>query len=249
MINYIPMYNFDLLPVLVSLVFLTAVVLWVAISNYKNFLLMVFLIPLAIYAGWTIYVTIDKLLGYPVPDDIKKDSLYVSHLEDTRGEWIYVWLVIPGDQRPKAIMVPNTKGNKEALEEAQEKSQEGQPQGLESAEGVESDGGETTGGELRSYDFVDQNRDFGKDAQTEQIQGTKIDGTRAGPAYRNNTDNRPPPSPLSDRTDQEGLEFFDRLSETPEHHPDAVNPFMLDWGWPDGTTEEREVQGPTTSVN
>ena len=210
---------------------------------------MVFLIPLAIYAGWTIYVTIDKLLGYPVPDDIKKDSLYVSHLEDTRGEWIYVWLVIPGDQRPKAIMVPNTKGNKEALEEAQEKSQEGQPQGLESAEGVESDGGETTGGELRSYDFVDQNRDFGKDAQTEQIQGTKIAGTRAGPAYRNNTDNRPPPSPLSDRTDQEGLEFFDRLSETPEHHPDAVNPFMLDWGWPDGTTEEREVQGPTTSVN
>ena len=242
------MYNFDLLPVLVSLVFLTAVVLWVAISNYKNFILMVFLIPLAIYAGWTIYVTIDRLLGYPVPDDIKKDSMYVSHLEDLKGEWIYVWLVIPGDQRPKAIMVPNTKGNKEALEEAKEKSEKGQPQGLESADGREADGGQTQGGELRSYDFVDQNNEFGKDSPTEEIQGVRIDGTRAGPVERRSTDNRPAPPSLSgngNRTEQEGLDW-DRQSEIPnEHH----NPFMLDWGWPDGTTEEQEVQGPTTSVN
>jgi hypothetical protein len=250
MINYIPMYNFDLLPVLVSLVFLTAVVLWVAISNYKNFILMVVLIPLAIYAGWTIYVTIDRLLGYPVPDDIKKDSMYISHLEDTAGDWIYVWLVIPGDQRPKAIMVPNTKGNKQALEEAQQKAEQGQPQGLETVDGEESGGGETQGGEIRSYDFVDQAREFGKDSPTEEIRGVQIDGTRAGPVERRSTNNRPPPPSLNgNRTEQEGLDFFDRMSETPEYHPDNVNPFKLDWGWPDGTTEEREVQGPTTTVN
>ena len=235
MINYKPMYNFDLLPVLVSLVFLTAVVLWVAISNYKNFLLMIFLIPLAIYAGWTIYVTIDKLLGYPVPDQIKKDSLYVSHLEDTKGEWIYVWLVIPGDQRPKAIMVPNSRDNKEALEQAQEKQQQGQPQGLESADNGETDGGETVGGEIRSYDFVDQTRDFGKDTQTQEIQGTKIDGTRAGPAYRKSTDDRPPP----------GLDS----SEIPEDHSADVNPFAMDWGWPNGITSTDQLHGPTTTAN
>lgn len=198
---------------------------------------MVVLIPLAIYAGWTIYVTVDRLLGYPVPDDIKKDSMYVSHLEDTSGEWIYLWLVIPGDTRPKAIMVPNTKGNKEALEDAKEKGEQGIPQGLESADGIESDGGETQGGELRNYDFVDQTNDFGKDTPTEEIQGIEIDGTRAGPYGRNSTDHRPSPPSLDDA---------ERSSEIPnEHH----NPFMLDWGWPDGTTEEQEIQGPTTSVN
>ena len=61
--DYIPVYNFDLLPILLSIVFLSIVVLWVAIRNYQNFLLMFLIIPLTIFSGWTAYSTIDKLLG------------------------------------------------------------------------------------------------------------------------------------------------------------------------------------------
>ena len=49
--------------------------------------------------------------------------------------------------------------------------------------------------------------------------------------------------------DQEGLDFFDRLSETPEYHPDTVNPFAIDLGWPDGVTSTDQLQGPTTTAN
>ena len=61
-VNY---YNFDLLPILLAMIVIVSVVLWVAIRNYKNFVLM-FFIPLAIYSGWTVYTTVDKLLGCPV---------------------------------------------------------------------------------------------------------------------------------------------------------------------------------------
>ena len=83
------LYNFDLLPILKALIVVSTVVLWIAIRNYKNFVLMFFLIPLTLYSGWTIYITVDRLLGYPTVDIFEKDTMYISHFENPDiSEWI-----------------------------------------------------------------------------------------------------------------------------------------------------------------
>jgi len=164
--NYIPAYNFDLLPILLSIVFLSIVVLWVAIKNYQNFLLMFLIIPLTIFSGWTAYSTVDNLLGYPVLDEVQPDSFYITHLDDPMGDFIFVWLVVPGELKPKSIMVVNSDENKEALEQAKEQQEKGIPQMLKQKE-LEGQG-QTRGGELEVYDFQQQGVEAMKDAQREQ---------------------------------------------------------------------------------
>ena len=164
--NYIPAYNFDLLPILLSIVFLSIVVLWVAIKNYQNFLLMILIIPLTIFSGWTAYSTVDNLLGYPVLDEVQPDSFYITHLDDPMGDFIFVWLVVPGELKPKSIMVVNSDENKEALEQAKEQQEKGIPQMLKQKE-LEGQG-QTRGGELEVYDFQQQGVEAMKDAQREQ---------------------------------------------------------------------------------
>ena len=44
-------YNLDLLPLLTSVVFLTIVVLWIAVKNYKNFIITFLIIPLTLVAA------------------------------------------------------------------------------------------------------------------------------------------------------------------------------------------------------
>jgi len=166
--NYIPAYNFDLLPILLSIVFLSIVVLWVAIKNYQNFLLMILIIPLTIFSGWTAYSTVDNLLGYPVLDEVQPDSFYITHLDDPMGDFIFVWLVVPGELKPKSIMVVNSDENKEALEQAKEQQEKGIPQMLKQKE---LDGqGQTRGGELEVYDFQQQGVEAMKDQQMREEQ-------------------------------------------------------------------------------
>lgn len=161
--------NIDLLPVLLSIIFLSVVVLWVAIKNHKNFLLMFILIPLTMLSGWTVYTTVDNLLGYPVFDEVSEDSFYLYHLEDPMGDYIYVWLIKPGELKPKSIMIVGSDANKDALDQAQQATEEGKPQYLRQAEGEEAGKvGQTNGGELESYDFQDAGNQVLKDEQRER---------------------------------------------------------------------------------
>lgn len=166
--NYIPTYNFDLLPILLSIIFLSIVVLWVAIKNYENFLLMFLIIPLTIFSGWTAYSTVDKLLGYPVFEEVLADSFYITHVDDPMGDYIFVWLVLSGELKPKSIMVINSKENKEKLEEAKEKTEQGIPQMIRQKQ--EEGQGKTLGGELEVYDFQQQGVDVMKDQQMREEQ-------------------------------------------------------------------------------
>jgi len=166
--DYIPVYNFDLLPILLSIVFLSIVVLWVAIKNYQNFLLMFIIIPLTIFSGWIAYSTVDKLLGYPVFEEVKNDSLYITHIEDPKGDFIFVWVINPGDLKPKSIMVVNSDENKEALDEAEEKQQQGIPQMIKQK--LEEGQGQTLGGQLEVYNFQEQGVDVMKDQQMQEEQ-------------------------------------------------------------------------------
>jgi len=161
--DYIPAYNFDLLPILLSIIFLSIVVLWVAIKNYQNFLLMFLIIPLTIFSGWTAYSTVDTLLGYPVFAKIEADAFYITHVEDPMGDFIFVWLVNPGELKPKSVMVVNSKENKESLEDAKEKTENGIPQMIRQKQ--EEGQGQTLGGELEIYDFQQQGVDVMKDQQ------------------------------------------------------------------------------------
>lgn len=159
------LYNFDLLPVLIALAFLSSVVLWIAIKNYQNLLVMMIVIPLTVFSGWAIYVTIDKLLGYPVLEKILDESLYLHHVEDQEGDWIFVWIFKRGESRPKAIMIPNNDKNKEELGKAQERGTQGIPQMLK---GTSPTGqGETLNGEIERYDFIFTPPNGSKDAPPE----------------------------------------------------------------------------------
>lgn len=153
--NYIPAYNIDLLPVLIALILLSTIMLWIAIKNYKSLAAMMVIIPLTIFSGWTVYTTIDKLLGYPVVESFTDQSIYLFHTEGIDDDWIYVWIFKSTDTRPKAIMVPNTKNNQDELDEAKERSQGGGvPQIIRSKLNTK---GQTPQGELERYDFQMQN--------------------------------------------------------------------------------------------
>lgn len=148
-----PSYNIDLLPLLAALGFLSVVVLWIAVRNYKNFLITFFIIPLTLFAAITSYFTVDKLLGYPVFDTIDNDSFYIYHLE--ADEYIYVWVILPNESKPRAIAIPNTEQNRKTMNEAQGASEEGVPQMIGEEGGQDmAAGGETKGGEYVSYDFI-----------------------------------------------------------------------------------------------
>lgn len=185
------MTNLDLLPILLSLIFLSVVVLWVAIKNHRNFLLMIALIPITIFSGWTIYTTVDNLLGYPAFDDVEKNSFYLYHLEDPMGDYIYVWLIKPGELKPKSIMVIGSEENKKALENAKEATEEGKPQFLRATEGeATGEVGQTNGGELEVYDFQMNGNQILKDEQREREQApNELPGRASDPVL--NQDGRP----------------------------------------------------------
>lgn len=253
--DYIPVYNFDLLPVLLALVFIASVVLWVAIRNYSNFILMFFLIPLTLYAGWTIYTTVDRLLGYPVVDSMEPNTIYITHLEDPNGDWIFVWIVKPGEPRPKAIMIPKTENNERQMSDAQERSENGIPQMIQPAV---NGGGMTKGGEVNTYDFVptgqgdalkDEQREMDAQEERERLEGPRIPGPEPrdsggpmpGPLGNNGTnDNRNEimPGPAGPVIPIEDGGNYRLSAETTPFEPEIpegqVNPYEV-WDWPTAT--------------
>jgi len=159
---------------------------------------MFFLIPLALYSGWTVYTTVDKLLGYPTIDLFEKDTLYLSHFENPDiAKWIYVWVLKPGEAKPKAIMIPATEKNKDKLAEAESQTSKGVPIYME----VEFDGqGETAGeAELNIYDFQSNWDDVEKERQRQEDQRERF---VPGPV-------QPSPPPTSDESRNLRLEIDD----------------------------------------
>lgn len=224
------LYNFDLLPILISLVIIVCVVLWVAIRNYKNFILMFFLIPLALYSGWTVYTTVDKLLGYPTVDLFEKDTMYIAHFENPDiDEWIYVWVLKPGETKPKAIMIPNTKSNQEELNEAEQKASNGVQVFME----IEPDGsGQTSGGEINTYDFQQNWDDSAKEEQRRRDAEEEKNRIMPGPA--GGVVPPSPPSLIIDETREDEFGGNTRIIwRNDEETNDEANPFES-WNeiWP-----------------
>jgi hypothetical protein len=227
------LYNFDLLPILLAMIVIVSVVLWVAIRNYKNFILMFFLIPLALYSGWTVYTTFDKLLGYPTIDIFEKDTLYLSHFENPDiAEWVYVWVLKPGEAKPKAIMIPATEKNKDKLAEAESETSKGIPIYME----VQVDGqGQTAGeAELNIYDFQSNWDDVEKERQRQEDQQERF---VPGPARPSSPPHSAPDSSsaptrliIDDAEDQYGGNDMIIWREDGNDTEVEPNPYKFNWG-------------------
>ncbi len=152
------LYSVELAPLFISLFFLACVVLWFAIKNHRNALLLGLVIPLTLATVVISYMSVDKILGYPINALIKPDSVYLSHLESPDGESIYVWIIEPGSAKPRAVSIPNSKNNKKQMQDAKNKTEEGVPQQMAPMQEIlnpdEMKGrGMTQGGEYATYDF------------------------------------------------------------------------------------------------
>lgn len=223
------LYNFDLLPILLAMIVIVSVVLWVAIRNYKNFILMFFLIPLALFSGWTVYTTVDKLLGYPVIDLFEKDTLYLAHFENPDvEEWVYVWVLKPGESKPKAIMIPATEQNKDKLAQAEQETSEGVPIYME----VQVDGqGQTSGdAEINIYDFQ---QNWGAAEKEQQRQADEQDRLMPGPAPRPNIhspdDARNLRLEIDDTEDQYGGNDQIIWRDEEREYEIEPNPYKFNW--------------------
>lgn len=145
----------EILPLFLSILFVSLVVLWVAIANRKNWLMLFFIIPLTLTADLVAYMTVNRIFGYPVTIELPDNSIYVSHLESYDREFIHVWVIEPNSTRPRAIDIANTEQNQKQLEEAKEKSDNGVMQTIE-RDGTKSNSNDiySDGVEYIVYDFV-----------------------------------------------------------------------------------------------
>jgi len=145
----------ELFPAFASYLVLTLVVLWIAISNRKNFAVLFIIIPLALFANTVFYFTIDKIFGYPISKQIEDKSIYLYHIESADGKFIHVWVIEPNGTEPRAVTISNTPNNRKQMTRAAEGAEQGVGQMIEgepgSGSGTDS---ESDGGEYKTYDFV-----------------------------------------------------------------------------------------------
>jgi|TARA_R110002074_G_scaffold340496_2_gene510955 hypothetical protein len=145
--------DIQLLPILVALGFLSIVTLWTIIKYYKNSLIVAILIPLTIISFTTTYITLERVLGYPIDLTIPEESIYLSHIVSDYNNVIYVWILEPSSTIPRSIIIPLTKENKEQMRAAKKRQASGIPQmirkGGENLAGI----GQTKGGDYVLYNF------------------------------------------------------------------------------------------------
>lgn len=124
------MIEYELLPFFLSLIIMTVIILWIGILMRRHAIIMSIVIPLALLSTFVSYTTIEKILGYPITKTLADESLYISHIESADGQYLYVWLIEPGDKKPRAIVFPNTEKNRKQAEQAKQGSKNGKPQKL-----------------------------------------------------------------------------------------------------------------------
>ena len=134
---------------------LSAFALFVFIRYAREQKLLYFLIPVILALSIYTYSGIQHILGNPVYAVFNKEFVYLAHMVDDEQKWIYIYVLgIDEDDRiPKSYKINFTIENEQSLSEAQKKSGEGVPQGLEFLK--EGDNGDNlnTDDTLRLYDF------------------------------------------------------------------------------------------------
>jgi len=144
------MIEFDLLPFFISMILMTVVTLWIGVIMRKHAVVMAVVIPIVLGSTVVSYTTIQGLLGYPIKKMLIDDSLYLYHIESMDSKYIFVWLIEPGDLKPRALVFANTDDNRKQAEEAKKAQGQGKAQGLKK---IPSGEGQTQRAEFELYDF------------------------------------------------------------------------------------------------
>lgn len=145
----------------ISWIFISAICLWVLIEQRKKPIFLFFFIPAFLLLTSSTYFTVRGLLGYPTTDLPTKKFTYISHLADA-PERIFYWLMLQGEDQPRAFIFPYTTTEKENADRAKglkesgiwvqgELTFEGDGEGGELEE--QGEGGFTPGGALEFYIF------------------------------------------------------------------------------------------------
>ena len=115
---------------------------------------MMLVIPVALVCVFSTYKTVTDILGYPIFQTIPDESLYLTHTNDPNEEFIFVWIIQPREDRPKNVRILNTEENKQALENAKQRSAKGIPQQIKSSMTASERSGPKNNGNYESYDFM-----------------------------------------------------------------------------------------------
>ena len=148
------MFDFSLLPLFISVLVLTLIVLAIGIHFARNIFVMITVIPIALVCVFSTYKTVTDILGYPILQTIPDESFYISHLPDPSEKWIFVWLIEPRTERPKNVKIPNTEKNQDELDRAADRGKMGIPQQLRGKQIPTGEGGPINMGDYEAYDFV-----------------------------------------------------------------------------------------------
>lgn len=146
------MFDFNLLPFFASMLVLTLIVLGIGVHFYRKTLIMFVVIPVALFCVFTGYNTITSMLGYPVKQTIPEESLYLSHIENSDGTELYVWVLEPDRMMPKNYIMPATDSNKKQMQKAKDRSSNGISQKLGKYKSLRP--GEKNSDEYLTYDFT-----------------------------------------------------------------------------------------------
>jgi len=145
------MFDYNLLPFFISMIVFNIIVLAIGVYFWRNDLIMFVIIPIAFFCAFTGYKTITTMLGYPVKQTIPEESLYLSHIENTDGSELYVWVLEPERMMPKNYSIPATDSNKKQMQRAKDRTQNGVAQQLGRYKSIRP--GDKNTGEYLTYDF------------------------------------------------------------------------------------------------
>lgn len=149
-----------LLVITICWIVISTICLWVLIEQRKKPIFLFFFIPAFLFLTTSTFFTVKGLLGYPTTDLPKTKFTYLAHLSNEPIS-IYYWLMVHGEEQPRAFIFPYTKKDKENADKAENLSGLGiYVEGELAADGgngeeggEEGMGGFTPGGALEFYLF------------------------------------------------------------------------------------------------
>lgn len=107
-------------------VILTSIFLYLLIE-LKQSIHLIYIIPLSLFFILGTYFYINDLLGYPTVKTNEKDFYLLNYFIGPDEESIYLWVIIKGENKPKAITLPYTADDHKSLENMKESLKNGEP--------------------------------------------------------------------------------------------------------------------------
>jgi hypothetical protein len=151
------MFDTQLISLFASVVLLVLTMLIIGVHVYRNLIIMMLVIPVCLFCSFSVYKTVTTVLGYPVLQSISEKSIYLSHVQSYDDKWLYVWVMEPGDYRPKSFKIINTDSNRKQMEKAKQRQGDGVPTEILKNNGKNRQGEENAGDYL-IYDFSIDNQ-------------------------------------------------------------------------------------------